>query len=126
MSESRVEPRAELQRHVHQFYGGRRCVVTEVDLLAVDLHHVDEDSSNTVLENLVPVRADINAALNRWKKHPSEPRSRLPPELDLASLDSRSRYNFDRGLHRAAYGCARLGLEVALKATDFEEMLIFA
>lgn len=123
----RVPIPPDLYREVYRYYGGRRCVVSEVDLLAVDLHHVDEDPSNTVRENLVPLRADLNHALNRWKRVRSErPQSRLPPELDLSSLDSRSRHSFDRGHHRLAYGCARVGLDIARKAADFDVALMFA
>jgi hypothetical protein len=104
-------------RALRAFYGGKRCVVTGTVESTVDYHHLDEDNTNWIFENVVPLERGLNSAIEihrsgshaRNKKWPRA----LPENLSSAFLSRVAQRNLDSGDYPGAYGCSRLGSFIA-------------
>lgn len=95
-----------------QFYGvnvpGARtkrlvCITTMREVFQnPDLHHLDENKTHWNILNVVPLRRDLNQAID------SRETAGLPPEVQPATLATTSRHWFHLGRFPQAYGCNRL------------------
>src|SRR5205823_10069388 len=103
------------RRALHRFYGGRRCVVTGQNDAAV--HHLDDNHSNWIFENVIPLRGDLNQSLesyrqsSRSKKLLSKP---LHPSLAPETLLGVTLSHLGAGDFPSAYGASRLGCFIAM------------
>jgi hypothetical protein len=80
-----------------------------------EYHHIDEDASNTVFANLIPVGSTFNSPIlrdtrQRFKKSRD---AVLPADLDPAALTLRANLHFAQWNVARAYGCARLAYFIA-------------
>lgn len=100
-------------RKLRLFYEGRpvsrlTCVITQDDI-QVELHHLDENPANSDEEyNLVPLRADLNRSIEQ------RPVRALHESLSFKALDNHAQFLFARGKYAPAYGCAAVGISLAL------------
>ena len=93
-----------LRERVLQFYGGA-CVLTNAPISGSDLHHLDENNANSVFENLIPLSAELNEAIERNKHGLHAAHPRLSPE----AISSEAGNRYDNNQFQQAYACNRLG-----------------
>jgi len=103
-------------RQLHEYYGGKRCVVLN-EPMSVDWHHLDDDDTNSTFENLVPLSRDFNLNLRDVRDHPDTP---LDPRLDPEILLARARLHFAAWEPALAYGAARLAKFIASQYLHWE------
>jgi hypothetical protein len=112
-----------LKAEVLEYYGNR-CVISG-KRPGLDAHHVNEDSSDTIFANLVPVAAGYNSGIERNKAT-----TQLLDDLDPRDLCNTARQAFDDNDHRRSYACNRLVAHLFLhhldKWTNAAEALVFA
>lgn len=72
-----------VEKRLHAYYGGKRCVVIR-QLGDVDWHHLDDDIQNSTFVNLVPLGRDFNLNLRDLRKRTDTP---LLPRLDPDNLE---------------------------------------
>lgn len=94
------------------FFGGSRCVASGEE--TIHWHHLDEDPANTVAENLVPLRGDLNQEI---EKHRVDPLRTLPRLLRPDALRVQAIATFEFAEHRQSYGAARLASFLARRAS---------
>jgi tetratricopeptide (TPR) repeat protein len=107
----RIKPTQQQRKELFEFYGDGCVVCGPMDKNKLDIAHIDDNSRNTVFENLLPLRSDLNQALSRSKEK-SKPD--LPDELQPISLSAKAMIHFRNGHYAAAYGCNRLGCHLAI------------
>lgn len=95
-----------------RYYGGKRCVVTKTPY--TEYHHLDDDSSNSVFENLVPLAATFNCPeLRDAKVNSRNSLGVLSAQLEPEALLDQARLHFAMWETALAYGCARLSYFIA-------------
>lgn len=87
------------------FFGAKRCILTEQNK-QVDWHHLDENSSNWIAQNIIPLGSGFNQEIERTRK---DRFLRVSVELDPQVLLVKGARLFERGLFSASYGVSRLG-----------------
>ncbi|MCK4788309.1 MAG: hypothetical protein KAV87_31495 [Desulfobacteraceae bacterium] len=107
----RKKPSPNLKKKVFAFYG-TGCVVrgaTNENML--DLAHIDDNSENTIFENLLPLSKDLNGACqdSKGQRKPDLPEELFPPQLAI-----RAWTHFRDGQFAASYGCHRLAAHLSL------------
>jgi hypothetical protein len=115
----RVKPTPALRAEVLAFYE-ERCLLHSVEVrpgLVIDLHHIDECSSHTRFENLVPVCKSCNGAfqVDRYKSKPA-----LSGFLHPDAITVRAREFFSIADYSGSHGCYRLAAH--LFATRFRNV----
>ncbi len=100
-------------KKLKEFYGAKKCVV-QGNTISAHWHHLDDDSSNSVFTNAVPLEAGFNVNLREarkaaLKKERFEPKDALWPGQLLLTAKSHST-EWDNG---SAYGCSRLACFIA-------------
>lgn len=119
----RRKPSARLRTRVRGFFG-RECVVCQ-EFAGVDLHHLNEDRTDTCFANLLPVCAGLNQAVQRHRE--GEP---LRGHIDPLYLREIARSAFDRGDYPRSYACNRVAAyffhKYADSWTQAAESLVFA
>lgn len=107
---------ARIKRELSAFYGGKTCAVTEASAgVQIDWHHLDDVRSHSVFVNGIPLRADLNEALERIREKPT---AHLPIELHEEVLAITAQKHFHRGIHPLGYACSRLGSQIAWEKQD--------
>ena len=107
----RVKVPNTIKRQLASFYEGAvdarlKCVVTQEDI-NVEIHHLDEDRSNSRCEyNLVPLSSGFNTNIDRRDHQEFDPR------LTTTGLSTRSGYYYSRGEYAYGYGCSILGASI--------------
>lgn len=108
----RKRPTKKQRQELFDFYGVRCVARGEMNENELDVAHIDDDHTNTVFENLLPLCKNLNGALNdskgRWKPD-------MPNDLFPAQLANKAWTCFRDGAFPASYGCYRLASELALK-----------
>lgn len=93
---------------VFNFYG-KRCILEEEGKtdprLITDLHHVDENNSNSIFENLVPICKNCNGAIENTN-HSKMPN--LSGNVHPDNILNRARDLFAQGDYPACHGCYRV------------------
>lgn len=113
---TRRDPPAHMVESLRHFYAGPfgplRCVVTNE---AAELHHLDDNDSNTVAENLVPISADLNKHLHaiRLEAQAGNPRLLLQAVVEPKYLAAHAATRFAVWDVGPAYGAARLACFVS-------------
>ena len=102
MSERPRIPRR-LREQVLSFYGAV-CIVTGEPSSGNDLHHLDENNANHRFENLIPLAATLNNAIERYRSQKNVADGRLRSE----ALDLQARKKYNAGQFQHSYACNRL------------------
>jgi tetratricopeptide (TPR) repeat protein len=76
------------------------------------LHHIDENSSNTIFENLLPLCLTANGAMAREEFFP------LPGEISPTNVQGQAENHFMQGEFQRAYGCHRILAQIYEKRLD--------
>lgn len=110
MKKKRKRAGPNLTKRVYAFYGNQ-CVVSELrNRNQLELAHIDDDRANTVFENLLPLRADLNGACENSKHQKTDD---LPVELFPFQLANTAWTHFRGGQFPASYGCYRRASSLA-------------
>ena len=98
-----------LLRQLNAFYGGRRCVITDSPN-NTDWHHLDDNPSNSIFPNLIPLSRDYNSTLELYRRYQQSISvwKGTHPLLTPQFLLIYSNYHFRAGQVQLAYGCSRL------------------
>ena len=116
---SRVRPTLAQRTEVLDFYG-ERCLLHDLEVtpgLVIDLHHLDECSSHTRFENLVPVCKNCNGAF-QIERYTSKPTLRGMLHPDAVVLRARELFSIPD--YPGSHGCYRLAAH--LFATRFQNV----
>jgi hypothetical protein len=114
-----------VERNLRHFYGDRSCLVTRIAEDAGTVwHHLDENASRSAFDNIVPLSAGLNQAIEGHRRSPDKP---LPQELKVESLRGRGEALFERAEMARAYGIGRLGAFLFLHdKAEAESVALFA
>ena len=111
----RKRPTPKQRAAVFAFYGIWCVVRGPKNENELDLAHIDDDNTNTVFENLLPLSKDLNGACNDSK---NQKKPDLPEELYPNQLAIRAWTHFRNAHFAASYGCYRLSAQIALTRFD--------
>jgi len=104
---------------VHEYYG-EQCVIS-LQRVGLEVHHVNEDPSDTIFANLVPIAHGYNSGI-RLKE--------LFHDLHPLNLCNVARRAFEEDDHRRSYACNRIVAHLFLhhlnEWTRAAEALVFA
>ena len=106
---TRTEPSSEVERGLHGYYSGKRCVVVG-RTGNVHWHHLDDKAHHSHFVNFVPLSHDFNINLRDVRKSADSP---LSPKLNPDNLLKLAALHFAGWEIALAYGAARLGVFVA-------------
>lgn len=124
MTTKKKQRRKKLSQHTISdlllFYGGKSCIVTgELHHDCNSWSHVDEDSEISEFHNLVPLRADLNAAIEAQRKNrvgnSYVGRRSWPAQLEADFLWNVAHEHFKYGRYAHGFGCHITGAYLALK-----------
>lgn len=107
------------------------CVVTRAEHPQTnEWSHVNETADDNRFENLVPLQAGLNKAVELQRRGTRtasrKGASTWPSELELKSLDSISREHFNYGRHNHGYGCVLVGAYTARQYhQDYDNAVVF-
>ena len=114
--DSRRSLSRELEARLERYFDDSKvCVVT--NSVEAEWHHLDDNKSNTVFTNLVPLATSLNRNLRDVRKRAtsyegSEQVLVLRPTLQPEKLLDQASINFSKWKVGRAYGCARLAFYV--------------
>jgi hypothetical protein len=115
----RQEAGEQLKTEVREYYGGN-CVISG-ERAGLEVHHVNEDPSDTIFANLVPIARGYNSGIRL---------NQLVDDLDPPQLCNIARQAFVRDYHRRSYACNRIVADLFLdhlnKWENAAEALVFA
>ena len=109
--------KAQTIRDVDRFYGCKVCVVSGASKDETHYHHLDENSDNWFFENVVPLAAGLNEAIDTHRKRTTG--KKWPPAIDDnlrpgklldAAISHLSHHN-----RSSSYGCSRLASFIAIR-----------
>lgn len=106
---TRKKNSSSVEKRLHAYYGGKRCVVLGQPG-NVHWHHLDDDIQRSTFVNQVPLSNDFNLNLRDVREKTDTP---LLPRLDPDNLLKRASLHFADWEIALAYGSARLGTFVA-------------
>lgn len=115
----RQRPSAALSQKVRQFYE-QKCVISD-GMPGPELHHVNEDRSDTLFANLVPIGGSFNQGIRLRE---------FFDDLHPQHIRATARKAFEAGFCRRSYACNRVAAHIFWRHFDqwtkAAEALVFA